>query len=155
EAERGPALCFDCGAHGGAGALERRLARDPALDEIDAVEFELWLDQTHQPCLVSCELEHMRQHESLRNEAHGDDNRVRRFAEYLSRQRARVNAFERKDARVRRETRIELSVTDVDSDNLDRAAREQDIGETSGRGADVEADEASRIELEGVERGVE
>ena len=81
------------------------------------------------------------------------DNRIRRFAEHLSCQRARVNAFERADARVRRETRIELSVTDIDRDDLGRAARKQDVGEASGRGAEVEADEASRIEREGVERG--
>ena len=64
------------------------------------------------------------------------------FAKRLSRERARIDAFERADARVRRKARIELSVADVDGDDLRRAAREQDIGEASGRGADVEADEA-------------
>ena len=95
----------------------------------------------------------MRQHEPLRNEAHIDDDRARRVAERFRRERARVDAFERADARVRREARIELSVTDIDGDDLRRAAREQNVGEASGRGADVEADEAPRIEREGVERG--
>ena len=127
--------------------------RDPALDEIGAVELELRLDQAHEPRPIGGELEHMRQHQPLRNEAHVDDDRVRRFAELLRCQRARVDAFERADAPVRREARIELSVADIDGDDLGRAAREQNVGEASGRGADVEADEALRIERESVERG--
>ena len=95
----------------------------------------------------------MRQHKPLRNEAHIDDDRVRRFAEHHRRERARVEAFKRADARVGRKARIELSMADIDGDDLRRAARKQDVGEASGRGADVEADEACRIEREGVERG--
>ena len=146
-------LRFDRGAHAVACALERRFACDPAFDEIGAVELELRLDQADEPSPLAGELEHVRQYKPLRNEAHIDDDRVRRFAERRCRERARVDAFERADARVRRETRVELSVTDIDGDDLRRAAREQDVGEASGRGADVEADEASRIEREGVERG--
>ncbi len=126
---------------------------DPALDEIGAVELELRLDQAHKPRPLRGELEHMRQHQSLRNEAHVDDDRIRRFAKRDRCQRARIDPFERADARVRRKARIELSVTDIDGDDLRRAARKQDVGEASGRGADVEADEALRIEREGVERG--
>ena len=120
-----------------------------------AAELELRLDEADEPRPLARELQHMRQHEPLRNEAHVDDDRVRRFAEHLRRERARVEAFERADARVGREARIELSVADIDGDDLRRAAREQDVGEASGRGADVEADEARRIEREGVERGGE
>ena len=127
--------------------------RDPAFDEIGAAELELRLDEADEPRPLAGELQHMRQHKPLRNEAHIDDDRVWRFAERLRRERARVDAFERADARVRREARIELSVADIDGDDLRRAAREQDVGEASGRGADVEADEARRIEREGVERG--
>ncbi len=95
----------------------------------------------------------MRQHKPLRNEAHVDDDRVRVFTDHLSCERARIDAFKRTDARVRREAGIELSVADIDGDHLRRSVREQHVGEASGRGADVEADVALRIEGEGVERG--
>ena len=94
----------------------------------------------------------MRQHQPLRNEAHVDDDRAGGSPRRSGVKRARIEAFERAHARVRRKARIELSVADVDGDDLRRAAREQDVGEASGRGADVEADEARRIEPEGVER---
>ena len=80
---------------------------------------------------------------------------LRPLAQYLRCQRARVEAFQRADAGVSREARIELSVADIDGDDLRRAARKQDIGKASGRSADVEADETRRIEPEGVERGGE
>src|SRR5580700_5088239 len=45
EAEHRPSLRFDRGAHSFTRAIERRFARDPALDEIGAIELELRLDQ--------------------------------------------------------------------------------------------------------------
>src|ERR1700723_2215196 len=95
----------------------------------------------------------MRQHKPLRNETHIDNDRVRRFVQHHRRERARVEAFKRADARVGRKARIELSMADIHGDDVGRAARKEDVGEASGRGADVEADEARRIEREGVERG--
>src|ERR1700691_433260 len=153
ETDHRPALGFDRGAHAVACALERRFACHPALDEIGAVKLELRLDQAHKPRSLRCELEYMRQHKTLRNEAHVDDDRVRVFTDHLSCERARIDAFKRTDARVHREAGIELSVADIDGDHLRRAVREQHVGEASGRGADVEADVALRIECEGVERG--
>ena len=94
----------------------------------------------------------MRQHQPLRDKAHVDDDRACALAECLGRQRARVEALKRADARVRCEARIELGAADVDGDDLRRATREQDVGEASGRSADIEADEARWIEREGVER---
>ena len=101
------------------------------------------------------EPQHMRQHEPLRDEAHVDDDCVRRLGETLGVKRARIDALERAHARVGGEARIELAAADVDRDHLRRAARKQDVGEAAGRGADVEADEARGIEREGVERGGE
>ena len=43
-------------------------------------------------------------------------------------------------------------MADIDGDDAGRAARKQNVGEASGRGAEVEADKAGRIEGEGVER---
>src|SRR4029077_3226841 len=112
EADYRPALRFDRGAHTIAGACKRRFARAPALDEIGAVELELGLDQADEPRPLSGKLKHARQHQSVRNEAHVDGDRVRRVVERGRCERARVDAFERADAWVRRETRIELSVAD-------------------------------------------
>ena len=146
---------FDRRAHALARALERRLVFNPPFDEIAPAEFELRLDEADQPRPLCGELEHMRQHQALRNEAHVQDDRLRMFTEHLSCKGAGVDAFERTDAGIRGEARIELSVPDVKGDDLRRAARKQDIGKASGRRADVEADKARRIEGEGVERGGE
>src|SRR5580698_102992 len=73
EAEHRPSLRFDRGAHSFTRAIERRFARDPALDEIGAIELELRLDQADEPRPLTGKLKHMWQHESLRNEAHVDD----------------------------------------------------------------------------------
>ena len=118
-----------------------------------AVKLELWLDEADEPSPLACELEHMRQHKPLRNETDIDDDRVRRFVQHHRRERARVEAFKRADARVGRKARIELSMADIHGDDVGRTARKEDVGEASGRGADVEADEICRIEREGVERG--
>ena len=150
-----PALRFDRGANGGARPLKRRFAFDAALDEIGSADLELRLDQAHEPRPLRGELQHMRQHEPLRNEAHIDDDRLRPLDQHLSRERARVDAFERADTRVRGEAGHELPSADIDGDHLRRAARDQDIGKASGRGADIETDEARRIERECVERGCE
>src|SRR5215468_12217358 len=46
-------------------------------------------------------------------------------------------------------------MADVDRVDAPRAAREQHLGEAAGRGADIEADAAARIEFEMIERGRE
>src|SRR5271155_3869143 len=70
EAEHRPALRFDAGADARGGAFERRFASDPALDDVGAADLELRLDEADQPRVASGEIEHMRQHQPLRNEAH-------------------------------------------------------------------------------------
>ena len=127
-----------------AGALKRRFGFDLALDEIGFTDLELRLDQAHQPRPLRGEFKHMRQHEALRNETHVDDNRARPLAKHHARERARVKAFKRAHPWIGREARIELPPADIDGDDRRRAAREQHIGEASGRGADVEADETAK-----------
>ena len=53
------------------------------------------------------------------------------------------------------QARVQLPASDVDRIDAPRAAREQHLGEAAGRGADVEADAAGRIEPEMIERGRE
>ena len=53
-------------------------------------------------------------------------------------QRARVDALDDLDARIAAQLPIELAVADVERDDAPRAALEQHVGESAGRGADVE-----------------
>ncbi len=48
---------------------------------------------------------------------------------------------------------MQLPAADIDSVDLARAALKQHLGKAAGRGADIEADAAFRIEAETVERG--
>ena len=48
---------------------------------------------------------------------------------------------------------MQLAVADVDRDHLPGTAGEQNMGESAGRGADIEADRAPGIEAEMIERG--
>src|SRR3984957_12464653 len=81
--KHGPALRFNRRAHAVTCALERRFARDPALDQIGAVELELGLDQTDEPRPLGGELERVRKHQPLRNEADINDDRSRLLTEYF------------------------------------------------------------------------
>ncbi len=58
---------------------ERLFASDPALDDLGPADLELRLDQADEPGGPRRELEDMRQHEPLRNEAHVADDRARRL----------------------------------------------------------------------------
>ena len=51
-----------------------------------------------------------------------------------------------------RNFRVKLAVADIDAGHMRRAARQQDIGKTAGRGADVERLLAGRIERKNIER---
>ena len=65
---------------------------------------------------------------------------------------AGVDSFHHDHPLVVAELLIELAVPDVDGVDAGGAALKQAIGESAGRGADVEADQAGRVYSEGVER---
>ena len=67
-------------------------------------------------------------------------------------ERPGVRPLEHRHARVVAEPRVELPVADVERDHARGAALEQDVREPAGRGAEVEAVEARRIDAERVER---
>ena len=50
------------------------------------------------------------------------------------------------------QARMQLIAADIDRVDAPRAAREQDLGEAAGRGADVEADAIRHVEREMIER---
>ena len=68
------------------------------------------------------------------------------------RERADVRSFERNDARVIAQRRMQLAAPDIDRIDPPCAALEQRLGETAGRSADIEADALRGIDRAGVER---
>ena len=67
----------------------------------------------------------------------------------------RVHLFPDDDPRIRAQARVELAVADVHGVHPRGAPLQKAIGESPGRGADVEADEARGIDAEVVEGGGE
>ena len=65
-----------------------------------------------------------------------------------------IASSETTSGRARRRA-MQLPMPDIDRVDAPCAAREQHLGEAAGRGADIEADAASRIEAEMIERGRE
>ena len=72
-----------------------------------------------------------------------------------SRSVAQVRALHAHHARVVAQALDELGAPHVDGVDDPRAASEQHVGEAAGRGAGIEAGEAGRVDLEGVERCLE
>ena len=70
---------------------------------------------------------------------------VRRLAAARAGSSVRMSvSFQRDDARLAAQPRMQLTAADIDGIDAARAAREQHLGEAAGRGADVEADAAAR-----------
>src|SRR5277367_1557264 len=108
EAEAGPAQRLDATAHGLTRVLQRRLVLHGALDEPGAADFELRLDKAYEPRGARRERQNMRQDKALRDEADVADDRLRRLADEIGGESARVEALVRGDARIRGEARVEL-----------------------------------------------
>ena len=66
---------------------------------------------------------------------------------------ANVGFLQRRDSRVRAQSRVKLPAPDIDRIDAAGAARDQHVGKAAGRGADIKADVAFRIEAEMIERG--
>ena len=93
-----------------------------------------------------------RQHQLERDEADIDRGEIRRLGETRRIERADVGLLERDDRRMAAQPRVQLTAPDIDRVDAPRTAREQHLGEAAGRGADIEADAARRIEAEMIER---
>ena len=65
---------------------------------------------------------------------------------------ARIDVFENHHARVVAQPPVELSVPDVEGDDLPRAALQQHVGEAASRRADVERVPAGDVDAERLER---
>ena len=132
--------------------MDRRIL-DRAFDEVLAARLELRLDQCDEPRRGGGERQHTWQNQTQRNETDVADDRSRRRFEQCAREFARIEPFVNNDSAVAPQSRVDLSMADVDRINPPRAARQHDIGEAAGRGANIETVETMRIETERVERG--
>ena len=61
-------------------------------------------------------------------------------------ERPRVRPFEHRHPRIRTQPRVQLAVADVERDHAIRAPLQEYVGEAAGRGADVDAVEAGRVD---------
>ncbi len=67
-------------------------------------------------------------------------------------QRSRVHALDDGHSRVAAQLPIELAVADVEGDHAPRAALEKHVGESAGRGADVQREPIAHVDAKDVER---
>ena len=124
--------------------VRHRVRDDAAFADVGRLQLELRLDQCKQIAVALETPGERAQHEGQRDERQVGDDEV----EALARQRgagepAGVDPFERDNARVGAQPRVQLAVTDVDADHRGRAERQQHIGEAAGALADVECMAAS------------
>src|SRR5581483_1052155 len=127
-----------------------RIADDAALADTVRAYFELGLDQGDQPSVGSRQTERGGEGELQRDETDIGDDRLDRLRNVDGGEVAGVAAFQRHDARIGGELRVELAVADIDGEDLRRPAGEQDLGEAAGRGSDVERDPSGGVIAERV-----
>src|ERR1700722_7071631 len=151
-ANAGPAQTLDTGDDFIADVLQDSGVLDGSFPQPLKAGFELRLDQGGEPSLLVGKRQNMRQNILQGNKAHVADDRLRRYEEEPSIELPCVQSFMDDHPVVGAKARVELTAPAVDGVNDARAARDENIGEAAGRGADIETDEALRIELERFER---
>src|SRR5215813_11680760 len=138
-----PARAIEPGAHAINRALPLgRIADDAALAHRLAPGLELRLDQRNQPGVPVRPRQRRRQRLAERDEADIGDDGADQFGDVARIERARIAALKRHHRRQPRQTRVQLTMADVDGVDPARAGFEQHLGEAAGRGADVESDNA-------------
>ena len=101
------------------------------------------------------ERQRRRQHELERDEADVDDDQMRRLGRQRGDSDADVGLPPATRPRAARAGCVQLPAADIDRVDAPGAALQQHLREAAGRGADIEADHAARIEAEMIERGHE
>src|SRR6478752_9556077 len=125
------------------------VAHDASLPHVRAPRFELRLDEHDRLPTRRAEAQHRRQRDTHRDERDVADGELRRKREF--RESAGIRPLEHRHAGVGAEPRMQLAVADVERDHARRTALEQDVGEAAGRGPDIDAVEAGRVDAEPVE----
>ena len=131
--------------------MDGRIGDEPALLYLLAARFELRLDECHHVAF-RCEEGRKRGEDVLeRDERHVDGDQVDLVWHIILCKRSRIDTFSDDHARIRAETPVELIVADVERDDIARLLLQEDIGESPGRGADVERSAARHVDAEYVE----
>ncbi len=135
-----PAQSFDFAFDARANLCVNFLVAHHALLHRGAPGFELRLDQRDKIGARRGERKDLRQQDASEMKLASITIRLGASVKMRRRQRARVLPFERCHARIAAQPRMQLPVTDVDGDDMARAARQQNVGEAARRGADVETE---------------
>ena len=112
----------------------------PALADLAPLRLELRLDQSDQPPAGPCEIQRAIEHLGERDEARVADDEVDRLGDDFVGQIAGVGLLMDDDPGILAKLPGKLVGADVDRINFRRAALKQDVGEASGRGADIQRD---------------
>ena len=126
-----------------------RISHDTAA-RLLATGFELGLHEHDRLPSRRGELEQRRQRLSHADERDVADKEIRRKRQLAD--GSRVRPLEDDDTRVLADARVQLAVADVERNHARSPALQQDIGETAGGCAHVEAVPTGRIDAERVER---
>jgi len=118
-------------------------------------DLELGLDERHKMSGCRRQRQRRRQHRAKADEASVADDEVGPIGHLIAADVASVGSFPHHDARIVAKLPGELAVANIDGVDATRPPREQDIGEATGRCADIEGDRAKWFDLEVLKRVVE
>ena len=119
------------------------VAHHSTLADFLGAGLELRLDQRHQGGPVAGERERRRQQCRQPDKARIAGDQIDRLGDFGTCQIARVEPFMHVDPLVLAQFPGELTAPDIDRVDPGGTARQQHVGETAGRGADVERDSRS------------
>ena len=131
------------------------VADDAALADASAPGLELRLDEGDEPGVRGGERERGRQNRAEADEARVADDEVHRLRHLGLRQVTRVGPFQYNDARVVPQPGVELTVADIDRVDAPCATAAKNVSESAGGRADIQRNEALRIDPEVRQRVVE
>jgi hypothetical protein len=147
----------ECGVDLGADAFVDRRVGDDAAPAIDllAAGFELWLHEEHHRRPRLAQSGQPRDHQLQRDERQVADDQVDRAADLVDVDVADVGALEVRDTRIGSESFVELTVPDVEGDDVRGTTLQQAIGEPAGGRAGIERPTTADVDAEDVECVVE
>ena len=128
------------------------VAHHPAFADLLGAGLELGLDQRHQLGLLGGERERRREHGCQPDKACVAGDQVDRLGDRDARQVARIDALVDDHPWILAQLPGELAAPDIDGMDPGGAVRQQHVGKSPGRRADVERGRALDIDREVIER---
>lgn len=126
-----------------------------ALADLFRTDLELRLEQRNQRAVRLRQRERGRQHFGETDKACITRHEIGRSGQMLRRQSPRILMFQGHDPAIFRETGRNLAGADINAGHARSAAGEQNVDETAGRCADIQAFEPRYIQTECIQRGVQ